>query len=275
MELGMSERTLRRRLSDGLLVAVNSQVVALPGLPLDLRVNTRAALLVRPGAIPTGPAAAAFLGSGPWDRFDLGTQPWLIGDRTWAVPARIVAHPDVRVTHVAGITISRPADALVDLIRFWPGDDALEVAQRGLVRGTITLDHLTQAHAGLTRLAGARQLREVIRDLSDGALSEAERRMIALLREAGITGWTANHRVRAGTSRYMLDVAFAAQRLAVEVDGRAFHSDARAFQRDRHRQNDLVAAGWTVLRFTWSDIVERPDYVIQAILEGLALRRGA
>jgi very-short-patch-repair endonuclease len=268
-EWGLADRTLRRRVAEGLLVRVNSQVVALPGLPLDLRTNTRAALLVHPGAIPTGPSAAAFLGAGPWDGFEWGREPWLIHSRTRAAEARFVVHPGARAVRAGGITVSRPADALVDLIRFWPREDALDVAQRGLVRGTVALPFLVQAQAELTRLSGARQLREVVRDLAEGTRSEAERRAIALLRETGISGWVANHPVRAGSRSYVVDIAFPAQRLAVEIDGRAFHSDARAFQRDRHRQNDLVGAGWTVLRFTWSDVVERPEYVVRAILHAL------
>jgi very-short-patch-repair endonuclease len=189
------------------------------------------------------------------------------------VQARIVTHPGAQTVRAGGITICRPADALVDLIRFWPPADALEVAQRGLIRGSITLPYLAQAHARLTRHSGARQLRHVIRDLSTGARSEAEGRAMALLRGNGISGWIANHRVRAGARWYVLDLAFPAQRLAVEIDGRAFHSDPQAFQRDRHRQNDLVAAGWTILRFTWSDLVQRPDYVVQAILEALRTSR--
>lgn len=269
LEMGVPERTLRRRLGEGLLVRVNSQVLALPGLPLDLRTNTRAALLVHPHAVPTGPAAAAFLGSGPWDTFEWADDPWLIHARTRAVKARTVVHPGARAVRVGGIRVTRPADALVDLIRFWPRTDAVEVAQRGLVRGTISLTFLVDAHARLTRLAGARQLRDVIAELAQGAHSEAESRAISLLRDAGISGWIANHRVRVGSRWYVVDLAFPAQRLAVEIDGRAFHSDQRAFQRDRHRQNDLVAAGWTVLRFTWSDVVERPEYVVRAILDAL------
>ena len=266
-EWGLPDRTLHRRVAEGMLVRVNSQVLALPGAALDLRTMTLAALLVHPDAIPTGPSAATFLGGGPWDRFDWGSEPWLICPRTRAVKARIVVHPGVGLVRAGGIAVSRPADALVDLIRFWPPTDALEVAQRGLVRGTITLPYLVEAHSKLTRHGGARQLREVIRDLADGAHSEAERRAIALLRDSGLGGWIANHRVQAGSRWYELDLAFPAQRLAVEIDGRAFHSDAKSFQRDRHRQNDLVAAGWTVLRFTWSDLVDRPKYVVNAIRE--------
>ena len=64
---------------------------------------------------------------------------------------------------------------------------------------------------------------------------------------------------------YLIDVAFPAAMLAVEIDGFAYHRDATAFQHDRTRRNTLIAKGWTVLNFTWSDLVERPDYVISSI----------
>ena len=38
---------------------------------------------------------------------------------------------------------------------------------------------------------------------------------------------------------------------------------------DRARQNALVAAGWTVLRFTWSHLQD-PDYVLSQIVQYLA-----
>lgn len=62
-----------------------------------------------------------------------------------------------------------------------------------------------------------------------------------------------------------LDLAFPAARVAVEIDGLAYHSDAKRFQYDRTRQNLLVSLGWTVLRFTWRDLQDRPDYVVATI----------
>ncbi|WP_308115763.1 hypothetical protein [Rhodococcus sp. BP-241] len=46
----------------------------------------------------------------------------------------------------------------------------------------------------------------------------------------------------------------------MEIDGWAFHSDSAAFHRDRIRQN-VLSREWTVLRYTWRDLVERPDEV--------------
>ena len=60
-------------------------------------------------------------------------------------------------------------------------------------------------------------------------------------------------------------MVFPGAKLVVEVDGLAHHVTPDRFQADRQRQNRLVAAGWTVLRFTWRDLTERPGYVVATI----------
>lgn len=55
--------------------------------------------------------------------------------------------------------------------------------------------------------------------------------------------------------RFRLDIGFPFERLAVEVDGFAHHGKFLAdFKRDRERQNELVIAGWRVLRFSAGEI---------------------
>lgn len=108
--------------------------------------------------------------------------------------------------------------------------------------------------------------------LADGAYNPAERRLHSILRRAGITGWRGDQRVDlADGAIARVDVLFHRQRLVLEVDGRAAHG-SDAFQADRTRQNLLVGAGYTVLRFTWPDLVERPNQVarqVQAMLTRL------
>lgn len=55
---------------------------------------------------------------------------------------------------------------------------------------------------------------------------------------------------------YRVDYALTGQalRLAVELDGFEFHGSRAAFTYDRLRQNDLQAAGWTVVRFSYDSI---------------------
>ena len=48
--------------------------------------------------------------------------------------------------------------------------------------------------------------------------------------------------------------------IVVELDGKRFHGPER-FQRDRTRDQRLVAMGHVVLRFTWADLEDRPDEV--------------
>jgi hypothetical protein len=78
--------------------------------------------------------------------------------------------------------------------------------------------------------------------------------LVRLLRAAGITGWELGYPV----SGYVIDLAFPAQRVAIEVDGWAWHMTADRFVEDRRRQNALVNKQWTILRFTWHDLVGRP-----------------
>jgi very-short-patch-repair endonuclease len=119
---------------------------------------------------------------------------------------------------------------------------------------------------------GNRQLARLLRDSRPGAEAESERRLQRLLDEAGIGGWKGNHPVVIAGRRFRLDVAFPEHRLDVEVDGWAFHRSKVARDRDIERDNLLTQAGWRVLRFSWEDVVDRPDYVIDVIASVLATR---
>jgi very-short-patch-repair endonuclease len=55
-----------------------------------------------------------------------------------------------------------------------------------------------------------------------------------------------------------VDAWWPRERLAVELDGYAFHFTRAAHQRDRDKANALTAAGITVLRFTHDDVKRRP-----------------
>lgn len=87
-----------------------------------------------------------------------------------------------------------------------------------------------------------------------------------LLREAGITGWVRGHPF----GPFEIDLAFPATRLAIEVDGWAWHVDVERFGTDRRKGNAITGAGWTLLRFTWHDLTRRPTEVIREIRAALA-----
>ncbi|WP_328811930.1 type IV toxin-antitoxin system AbiEi family antitoxin domain-containing protein [Rhodococcus sp. NBC_00297] len=130
-----------------------------------------------------------------------------------------------------------------------------EVMDRALQK-TMTLDHLRRAHARNPGRRGYVRAEQLLRAAEGGARSEAERLFRRIMRSAHITGL----RVNLPYSGYILDFAFPHARVCVEIDGWAFHSDSAAFHRDRIRQN-VLSREWTVLRYTWRDLVERPDEV--------------
>ncbi|MEC9322406.1 MAG: type IV toxin-antitoxin system AbiEi family antitoxin domain-containing protein [Actinomycetota bacterium] len=132
----------------------------------------------------------------------------------------------------------------------------------------VDLPGLWRTHLRNKGRTGAPRSRLLLQAAAGGAHSVAERILHQLLREAGIGGWKANYRV----GGYRVDVGFAAQKVAIEVDGFAFHSHPDAFQIDRQRQNDLVLLGWQVLRFTWLDLTAYPDRVIALIRSAISAR---
>ncbi|BBY80353.1 DUF559 domain-containing protein [Mycolicibacterium pulveris] len=132
----------------------------------------------------------------------------------------------------------------------------------------VELGQLWRTHLRNKGRYGSPRARRLLLAASDGARSEAERLLLRLLRNARITGWKANY----AFGPYQIDVAFAVLKIAIEVDGWAFHSDEEAFQHDRTRQNHLILYGWQVLRFTWLDLVEYPQRVLAAIRSAISAR---
>jgi very-short-patch-repair endonuclease len=165
-------------------------------------------------------------------------------------PADVVVRRGVRVTALA-LTVIEAA------IRHGSGTKLMDSA----LQRHLDLRELWRAHVRNKGRYGSPAARRLLQAASDGARSEAERLLVKLLREARITGWQANYSV----GGYKVDVGFVKEKVAIEVDGFAYHSDSEDFHYDRIRQNNIVLLGWQVLRFTWLDLVEYPRRVIAVI----------
>jgi very-short-patch-repair endonuclease len=79
--------------------------------------------------------------------------------------------------------------------------------------------------------------------------SEAEALFVALCEQHDLP-----RAQRVTSAGYELDFYWPDARLAIEVDGRAFHATRRAFQQDRERDRRLAAVGIRVARVTWRDL---------------------
>src|SRR3954447_9430869 len=82
--------------------------------------------------------------------------------------------------------------------------------------------------------------------------------------------------IRAG-GRFLarVDFLWPEAMLIVEVDGMAKYDEPGELQREKERQNRLIAEGYVVLRFTWADIVHRPADVARRVRQALKINSGS
>lgn len=166
---------------------------------------------------------------------------------------------------IRGLRVTARLLTILETAILRPG--GAELMDRALQRD-VGLRELWRAHLRNKGRYGSPAARRLLQAADDGARSAAERLLVKLLREARITGWKTNHPV----AGYKVDVGFPAAKVVVETDGWAFHSDSKAFQIDRRRQNAIALAGWQVLRFTWLDLTEHPQRVIATIRRAISAR---
>jgi very-short-patch-repair endonuclease len=113
----------------------------------------------------------------------------------------------------------------------------------------------------------------MLRHIDARAGSVAESIVRVELVEAGLPGAVSQFVILESGRRYIVDFAWPMVKLVLEVDGYAVHATPEAFNADRVRQNILVEAGWTVLRVTGWDALNRPDMVVTLVARALS-RRG-
>ncbi len=183
--------------------------------------------------------------------------------------------PPGKVTHRSGVSFRSPVDALLDALATEPRRSASELLDWALQMRLVSGKDLGNAVDLRSRRqrVGIPVLRHFATRCGSNARSEAERRLHRLLRRERIAGWTANLAVRSRSGkRAELDVAWPDERVCIEVDGRAFHTDAVAFERDRSRRNWISLEGWLMLQFTWTQITTEPEEAVRVIRRALKSR---
>ena len=249
----------------GRLVAVLPGVYTYPEQGHALETRALAAMRVCPSGVLTAHAAARF---SFWPEL-------VVSEVVCAHPGRRANQPGITFTRRrvpdslilerSDLRITPPALTALDLCESL-GGDGIDRALRARAVG------LADLHAALDLTPdrpGNQLRRELVLDSRDEPWSAPERQFHRLLRGDGLVGWATNYVVRIGSHTFYLDVAFPENFVAVEIDGRAHHSAAAAFERDRWRQNELVLAGWRVLRFTWEMVTNDPGTVLATVRQAL------
>lgn len=164
------------------------------------------------------------------------------------------------VPPVARDLVTSVHDALAHLARCQPADTALVLWESAAKQERISPATL-RAVRWPTR--AARELAEAVQGLSDSGL---ETTLIAPLRR-----WGVRIRQQVWLAGRPVDLLIG-ERLVVQIDGYEFHSDSAARSRDIAHDAELRLRGYTVLRFSYAQVIHERAHVEQVVRHALAQR---
>ncbi|MEV4809507.1 DUF559 domain-containing protein [Micromonospora avicenniae] len=202
-----------------------------------------------------------------------------------ARPAR-AGQPDVVVHQLAiapeqvdlvqGVAATRPLRTLTDLVLREERYPAVCLLDSALNRGLVSGEDLLRVPGLIRGRRGAVAARGYLAEADGRAQSPLETRTRLRCVDGRVPPDALQLAVR-DDDGYLLgvgDLGWRRPKVIAEADGRGAHDSPHAVFADRRRQNRLVNAGWTVLRFTWADTL-RPDYIPWTVRQAIAASRPA
>ena len=172
---------------------------------------------------------------------------------------------DLRPDQVDG-RVTTPVQTVIDCARAYPLDVALSVAdsalRAGVDRGCLLAAALASPRTGRTRAVG-------VVEAADGrADNPFESALRAIAR--GVRGLCVEPQQWVGDLG-RVDLLDARLRLVVEAESFGFHADRHSLARDVRRYTGFARLGYTIVRFTWEEVMFDPDYVRAALADLVAM----
>jgi hypothetical protein len=275
---GGTPRMIRHRVNAGEWERRSRVVLALAGAPRSFEQDVMAACLHVDGGIASHRCAGTLHRASPLvERVVEVTLPYGGATRNpFGLIHRSVDLSSDDIVLVGAIPMTSLARTAADLFTCLRLRRAIWVIEGLLAADRLTIAEMAEVHARYGRQGrpATVDVRELLAHLDEQPPmhSELERRTRGLLVDAGLgeptrqfslPGWV-DHPAH-------VDFAYAAHRVIIEVDGRSWHSRHTEFELDRRRDNAAQLAGWIVLRFTWRQVTQDPDYVVDTVRS--ALRR--
>lgn len=179
---------------------------------------------------------------------------------------------------VQGLPVTTVVRTVVDVATLCDGPSVSRLVGDLLADKRVQLGPLTACALARRRRgrSGSGHLVDVLESLGPGYVppaSELEALLFAVLAAGGLPEPVRQHPLPSLTQAGRVDAAYPAVRLIIEADGRRWHTRVEDFERDRRRDIEAGLLGWTVLRFVWADLVERPAWVCDVVRHHL--RRAA
>ncbi len=220
-----------------------------------------------PFAGPFGDEMAALLACGPNAALAHGASLHVWGIRERVGPVEVIVPggrattgvkwrraplPPGDVVERHGMRVTTPVRTLTDVAGSTSQRDLARIVEEAQRLGLVTPGELAAAVERSRGHPGVGKLRAILLSAEEPSFtrSEAERRLLELVRNAGLPRPLTNVDI----AGHEVDFLWPEEKLVVEVDGYEFHRSREAFERDRARDAALLAAGYRVLRVTWRQL---------------------
>ncbi|GMV03910.1 MAG: hypothetical protein AMXMBFR53_01920 [Gemmatimonadota bacterium] len=271
---GLSRGAIEHRLRIGTLRPLHRGVYGTG--PTTPKYQAEAAALLACGdqAVLTHQTAAGILRIVPEPR--PGEPVHVSGPRTLRGPRsgvrlhRVGRLPADEVEGRRGLAVSTGPRTILDLAACLGPYDLERALAQAERQELVTLDQVRAVARRYPGRPGRGRLQALLDDIAAPELtrSQPEALLLKRLRRAGVPQPTANARIHG----IEVDLLFPDYRLAVEIDGYAFHRQRPAFEEDRSRAAALAARGIMVLRFTPRQLTREPDKVLARLCLALGAR---
>lgn len=267
-----------RRLRSGGYRRLLHGVYALPQLPVDHALYSRAASLVMPSAGLVGGRSAAWWHGAPWAGVGDPVTVLVPREHKWVGPRGVRVHrtdvPPHERSEVDEVPITTPQRTAWDVAALESLATAVGTLDAMVRAGTVSLTALREmavGGGGRWRIGRVRRAVELVDPRSE---SPAESWVRVAFVCAGLPAFVPQFEVREGGCLLgRVDFAWPEFKLAVEYEG-AHHFDGLQIVRDDERLAGLARAGWLVIRVSAVDlrdldgVVERVRLAIAARLSG-------
>ena len=279
MSLGFGPRWIEERIRAGWLTPVHRGVYAV-GHPsgVNLMHWMAAVLAGGDGAVLSGVAGAQLYGIRGGFRVPIAvTVPrarrprrGIRFHRVELPPDEVTVHDGIPVTTVPRTIFDCAATSTVREV-----ERMLNEADARRLNDPLSLLHLLDRYPVR---AGSRTVRTALARRNEGATvtkGDLEEAFIVFVDEIGARRPEVNGLVHAGDRTFEVDCVWRPERLAVELDSRAFHDVPEAFETDRQRDRILILAGWTPIRVTWRMLEQDRDALACDLTSLLSAPRAA
>ena len=164
--------------------------------------------------------------------------------------------------------MTAPLLTAFDLARTEPGPEAVACVDALLHTGLVDEQALTGYVAAHPGWRGVRIAADVVARADHRAESPMESRLRVILLDGGLPRPAVNEPLHAPDGTFLARPDLRIRHVVVEYDG-AVHRDASVFGHDLRRQNRLIEAGYTVLRYGAGDIALRSAQIVAQIRRAL------